>query len=288
MSHIARQPNVRPSYAARHTLARARGRQGRTPERVTPPASARLTPLKGHTPCSLGGMKPRHACVTVFLLAGAPLLGCAHAHGEASPPTTSSGRAPAHAAAVAPGVRSGVTEMQGSSEAASEATAVADHGAPATSPSVTCESAGAAMALPPLGAAVAVKPDGTPVGAEALALRGGMIGMPPGALFTSSTDVSEEAALSEPVKAPGGSPPTGQKVVAEHGRRRTFRSDLPYASTVRFFDAALAGYGFERADRDVGAASTSWHVRCAGGESADVTVRDVEPPTIEVVEWARR
>jgi hypothetical protein len=233
-------------------------------------------------------MKPRHACVTAFLLVGASLLGCAHAHGEASPPTTATARAPAPAPKAA-SQGTGVAEMQGTSEEPSaEESPGGESGASSTAPSVTCASAAAAMALPPLGATLAVKPDGTPVGAEAIALRVGMIRVPPNALFTSSTDVSEMGAFSEPAKAPGGSPPTGEKVVAEHGRRRTFRSEMPYASTVRFFDAALSGYGFERADREVAAASTSWHVRCAGGESADVTVRNVEPPTIEVVEWARR
>jgi hypothetical protein len=169
-----------------------------------------------------------------------------------------------------------------------EGTSGEELGAPSAPPPITSADARAAMALPPLGASVAVKPDGTQVSAEGLALRNGMIRVPASALFTSSTDVAEVGAFSEPAKAPGGPPPAGEKVVAQHGRRRTFRSDIPYDSTVRFFDATLAEYGFERAERQVTAASTTWNVRCAGGESAEVTVRNVEPPTIEVVEWAGR
>ena len=213
------------------------------------------------------------------------LAACGGGHEAARPPEAVRAPAPVE-------TRMGVMERQGGgSWADAPARAAGNDGeraAPesADAATITCaDGASAAMALPSRGAVLGVRADGTEVPAESIALRTGMIRVPPGAVFTSSTEVSELGAFPEEVQQAGGGEKTVEAAIAVHGTRRTYRSDRSYAGTVEFFDRALGTYGFQSSHRvAAGEAATVWLARCRGGETVHVIVRDASPPTIEVVE----
>ena len=214
----------------------------------------------------------------------ASLAACGGGHDAARPPEAVRAPAPVE-------TRMGVMKRQGGgSWADAPARAAGNDGERATPESadaatITCaDGASAAMALPSRGAVLGVRADGTEVPAESIALRAGVIRVPLGAVFTSSTEVSD-CAFPEEVQQAGGGEKTVEAAIAAHGTRRTYRSNRSYAGTVEFFDRTLGTYGFQSWHRvAAGEAATVWLARCRGGETVHVIVRDASPPTIEVVE----
>jgi hypothetical protein len=228
---------------------------------------------------------PKLACVMLLSLAPAAIsaLGCGGGHGEPAL------RATAHAPAprVDGAERKGVTAPQGTGEGNRTTNGDGDEAERNATPStITCtEGAAAAIAVPAPGAVLGVRPDGSGVAAEAIAVRGGMIQVPAWATLTSRAEVSEIAAFPEEVKpASGSAAKMAEAPTAARGTRRTYTSELSYERTVDFFDRTLVKYGFQSAQRMTSDSATMWRVRCPGAETAAVAVRDGKPPTIEVVE----
>jgi len=189
---------------------------------------------------------------------------------------------PASPSAAGSEQRAGAMERQGPSKGTPQSSD--ENGAPRGSP-VTCASgASAAMTPPPPAALLGVRPDGTPVPAESIATRTGMIRVPQDAILTSSAEVSEIDAFPEEVQQAQGGEKTVEASIAAHGIRRRYASSLSFEGTVDFFDRSLGTYGFQSVHRVTPLQAVVWLARCPGGETAHVTVHPTTPPMIEVVE----
>ncbi len=147
-----------------------------------------------------------------------------------------------------------------------------------------------ASSLPPLAPAdpealVGVRADGTAVTAKEITLSVGKIPIPAKTSLVASVAVREVRAFPEELMSNSGD--ASGEAIALEGVDRTYATGQSYRDTVRFFERSLATNGFEASPRMTTRTATVWTVRCPGGETAHVAVRDTRPTTVEVIETSR-
>jgi hypothetical protein len=146
---------------------------------------------------------------------------------------------------------------------------------------------GSAPSLPPLAppdpeALVGVRADGTAVTAKEITLSVGKIPIPAKTSLVASVAVREVRAFPEDTSGDANG-----EAIAVEGIDRKYVTSQSYRDTVRFFERSLAKTGFEAKPRMTTRTTTVWTVRCPGGETAHVAVRDTRPTTVEVIETSR-
>jgi hypothetical protein len=206
-------------------------------------------------------MKTANALAAMGVVVMLPCLGCAKEQTRSPAQPVA-----AHVAPAAPTM--GVTELQ----------APSDESTDSNDEPILDLTPGAPSEPPAPDAQLGVRPDGTPVTAANIVLRGGKVPMPDDAELMASVSMDEVRAFPEEKY---------EATVAVEGFGRAYRTKLSYPAAVRFFERRLGTGGFETSVRTVTAQANVWSIRCAGGERAHVAVRKTVPTTIEVVQTSK-
>jgi hypothetical protein len=149
------------------------------------------------------------------------------------------------------------------------------------------------MELPPPGALVGVRPDGTPVPASGIPLlskktpvRVDGIELPAGTSLLGSDTVAQIQAFPEEPAGTWGNERAADTGIGARGTDRVFECKASYDTVLTYIDRSLSKDGIQSTLRVATERATIWSIRSPGGEKLRVAVRNTSPTTIEIVEVA--